>query len=290
MNETVAVTESCTIDPSHYSWDTSNDLGILFPLSFKVGLAIGIHLCVFIWQSKYALRKAMAKIPFIIQLSWLITTITYICGLYQWRQYGDWAYYWWNAISSLFDIITKILVMYFICIRITVMGKFQSRLIKVGGYVLFISGVILTLVGCCIGWLSPFLPSGPSGEVDGFAEVYAFTDVYISCIEVVSLVVFIRQKFDTKSTAEFFGVIKQMNLLNMVLVIFLSAIFSLVSFYTMVANYDYDYLFNGIVATVKYAYCCEFVFTVFEKTSGSKKVKSATASHQSSQIKSMATQ
>ena len=230
--------------------------------SFKLGIYVGVQAYSLISQLKFIKRKLLGKLPFLIQVLWTLSSVAFT--LYE-RKIGDTDVFLY--VSNCFDFSTKVLVIYFICIRITVLSKVTNNRIKYSGYVLFWIGVVLSFFG--LFYYAIF--TGESAEVQKQATLisdcfYLFLDFYISLVELVSLSVYLVILYDLKSIAEIWPTITKVRLRLISLYIVLTALLSVGYIILNAFNYDSDWNWSSILSTLKYTWCCDFVFKVFKKT------------------------
>jgi hypothetical protein len=256
-------TDSCPVDSSVYGWDTSKDNGYFAPLSFKFGLYYGLQMTLLAYQFHYFFKKAAAKFPFLIQLSWTMTNVFYVLNWY--RPHEPHVIF-----SYIFDALTKVMVIYFICIRLIVTTNIQTKMIKQMSIFLFVSGIIFSILVNVPQVLMPY---------------YQIADFYISLIEILSLYLYIYTKFKCTTVKDVGRTIKQLQLTNTTLMVFLSAFLSALTAVLEQSSYgiDYDYMFNATLTAIKYATSCDLAFVVFQKTLGGSSKN--TSAH--SQLKSM---
>ena len=252
------------ITSDQYSWYTETATGFFVPLSFKFGLLLGIQLAVLYNQRASLFRSGfVGKIPFLLQFSWLINVILWNLGFFF---TDEDIVFWLPVCSNIFDLITKFLVIYFVCFRMIILKNIQKNFFTMLWRIIVVIGFILSILGD----IPEFIKLAIDEETYNFLNLfYPITDAYISIIEIISLVSFIIVKFDCKGIKEFWTLIVENDLIVDCHVILASSItsFTLVIMKLSMENdIDYDLNFLNIVATLKYASSCNATIAIFKKT------------------------
>jgi hypothetical protein len=257
--------EYCTMDSSWFSWYTNDFFSSynaqwgLVPLSFKLGLYWGFQICI-LAEQKYALyKKGIGKIPFFVQAAFAICNIFWTFRVYQFDVY------WLSLVVSIFDLLAKLLLLYFLSIRLFVVSQLNKRA-TIMGYILTGLGALISIIAAIPELFWPLLTTE---TYESYSLFYQFADLYISVMEVISIYIYLGAKFESKYPSEVFAVIKSLNLLEDCAIVLLSAILSTVVVIMRFASEedpDSDYFFCNIVSTLKYAATCNVTVKMFQKT------------------------
>ena len=254
----------CNSALDEYSWLTENAVsGHLVPLSFKFGLYLGVQLAILYNQKYSILKSGLGRIPIVIQILWLINVVLWSSSFFI---RDEDLIFWLPVCSNVFDLSAKILVIYFICIRLIVLAKLQDRLFNISCYLLIILGITFSILGD----VPEFIKLSITEETYNFLNTfYPITDAFISFIEIISLFVFVYVKFNCKSMFDVFEIIVNADLIVDFVVVFVSLLVSatlMILKLSMESDIDYDLNFINIVAALKYGSSCNVAVEIFQKT------------------------
>ena len=266
---------NATEEPNNFefNWITESSRGHFLPLSFKFGLVMGVQLAVLYNQRSALFRNGfVGKIPFFLQVSWLISNIAWNISFVLPE---DSMSFGLAIVANIGDLITKILVMYFVCYRMIILKNIQNKIFTILWRILIGLGLIL----CILVLLPEFIKDSVSEETYDFLQIfYPIADAYISIIDIVSLISYMVIKFDCKSVQSFQELIIANGLVVDCFAIVASTI---VSFTLMILKFsteydiDYDLNFVLLVASIKYASSCNAAIAVFQKTINNSAKKTA---------------
>lgn len=232
--------------------------------NFKVGLYDGVQLMLLLINVNCLLKPRIGKIPFVIQLIWTVNCLV-------WNQTfhleNDEAKKGLYITSAFLDIFTKSIVIYFLSIRILVVGNlFKAK--RMSWSLIFMFGVITSIIGNFNGFL--ITEDTPEHVVLALNACYYSNDVFISIVEITTVYIYLKVKYHLRTVHEFVGCLKELGLKSVSFLIFGFAVINLLTFILNICipEFDPDLNFNGILAAIKYHYACQLTVELFHKTMG----------------------
>ena len=215
--------------------------------SFTLGIYAAVQLYALMKQFKYLKKKLLGKIPFIMQLFWTLCNLTYFS-----HSAGVDGADYLRMVSNILDFLTKVTVIYFICIRITIISKIKNNVVKSMLYIFFGVGVILSFFG-----LFYYLFFNHANEEEKALAlavsnwIYIFLDLYISIIELASLTIYLFLKYDLKSFSKIGPCIKNSRLQFITIFIVMTAILSVAYVFFYAFHFDDAWNWSAIISTLK---------------------------------------
>jgi hypothetical protein len=246
-------------------------------LYLKFGLYYGAQIVILVVNSPCLLRANFGKLPFFIQMVWLLNCATWNYGLMQPKSLII------DIASGILDCLAKSLVIYFLSIRILIVEAIVK--INQGGWKLFLC---ITLSVLILGNYSQLLEvyQIPDAAMILLNSIYYSHDVLISLIEIYTVWLYLKIKYDLKDNTSVLRKFKDLKLFRMGIVIVFFALLNTVTYFLNIfsSDFDPDLNYNGMLACIKYHYACSFTIDLFIKTTGSITISSELVESNSGEI------
>jgi hypothetical protein len=233
-------------------------------LYLKIGLYNGAQIALLLINTRSLTKSKIGKIPFFIQLIWLINCAVWNQSLLQEDTLGL------QIASGIIDTFVKCLVIYFLSVRILVIGNLLKRSQVWWNVFLF-----LTFFTLILGNFNQFIVAKYEEEMSietiTFLNcIYYSNDIMLSVVEIYTVWIFIMAKYNISNLRSCLETLKNLNLLRMGFVILIFALINTTTFFVsiFVPEFDPDLNYNGMLACIKYHYACEFTVDLFKKTMG----------------------
>lgn len=235
-------------------------------LQFKFGVFHGVVLMLLMFNAKCLRKPRIAKIPFFVQLLWLLN---FLCWDRAMAETDAFKIQFLNCLSATLDLITKIIVVYFLSIRILVVGNLLTTKRERNIWIaVFSFGVITSTLGNLNGFLTN--KDTPESFKQLLNACYYSNEIFISCVETATVWIYLRVKFRLTGFSDLVKCLRELKLENIAKIICLFAVINVLTFLLNIfwLDFDPDLNFCGMLSAIKYHYACKMSLVLFKKTMG----------------------